>query len=135
MQPKEIVELATRVNKVRTVCLQIAEQSEPNVGHRKTKTYLISPTMIVMVMRGYSCDNLHAVCLGSCRDLAYVVRIYGGSLRSSFVDDEIGIVVLTDGDGDDLHGAVLSRDIAGKGTEMTEPNHELISAIRTGVSF
>lgn len=66
-------------------------------------SHLISAAMIKMVMGCDGSDDFDACFFCSSFDLWHVVRIYGCCFLCVLVDEEIGVIVLTHGDWDDLH--------------------------------
>lgn len=50
-------------------------------------------------------NDAYAVTVSSLGDLGHVVGVDGGGGAVALVDDEVGIVVISNGDGDNLHGA------------------------------
>lgn len=76
-----------------------------------------------MMVCGYSRHYLHAVCFGSSGDLGNVVRIDGSGSAGWLVDEQIRVVVVTDRNWDNLHGAELGRNAGEDAEVMTEADH------------
>lgn len=70
------------------------------------------------MMGGKIGNNSNAVTVSSLGDLGHVVGIDGGGGAAGLVDDEVGIVVISDGDGDNLHG--LNGGVGEGSTQSTE---------------
>ena len=68
-------------------------------------TCLVATAVVKVVVGGDVGDDVHAKVSGSCLKLGDVVGIDGGCLLGVVVDEEVGVVVVADGNGDDLHGS------------------------------
>lgn len=76
-----------------------------------------------MVVGGDACDNFDAVGLCSSDNFRYVIGIDGGGLVGRLVDDEVRVVVVADGNGNDLHGAKLRSNTRDERNAMTKTKH------------
>lgn len=65
-------------------------------------TNLIATAVIKVVVCSKTCNDIDAVFLCSCKDFWDVVRVDDGCLGGGRVDEEVGVVVVSDGDGDDF---------------------------------
>ena len=67
------------------------------------QTHIVPTTVIKMMVCGDSCDNLNACFLRCCFHFGDVVRVDRGCSVSGVIDEEVGVVVVTDRDREDLH--------------------------------
>ena len=74
-----------------------------NARDSRIGTHLIPATVIEVVMGRNACDDLHAGLFGGSLYLGNVVRVDGSRSVRVIVYEEVGVVVVTDGDGKDLH--------------------------------
>ena len=73
------------------------------VTARRCGTDLVPTAVIKMMVGGNTCDNLDAGLVSGSLDLGDVVGIYGCGFVGRVVNEEIRVVVVADGDRDDLH--------------------------------
>ena len=71
--------------------------------HEQLRTHLVAATVVKVVVGGELADELYALLLGGLDDLWDVIGIDGEGLVDLVVDEEVGVVVVTNGDGKDLH--------------------------------
>ena len=72
---------------------------------RYVRTCLVATAMVVVVVGGDVGDDVHAKVSGSCLKFGHVVRVDGGGVLCVVVDEEVGVVIVADGDRDDFHGS------------------------------
>ena len=64
---------------------------------------LVTTTVVVVMMGGEGTREFYARFLRCGLDLGDIVGVHGQGLVGLLVDEEVGVVVVADGDGDDLH--------------------------------
>ena len=87
--------------------------------------YWVTTTVIMVMVGGEGCNNLDAVLLCGSGDLGDVPGIDGCGFVGGWVDEEVGVVVVADGNREDLH---VARKRGSKGTreggEMSKAGRE-----------
>ena len=68
-------------------------------------TCLVTTAVVKVVVGGDVGDDVDAKVSSGCLELGDIVRVDGGGVLCIVVDEEVGVVIVADGDGDHLHGS------------------------------
>jgi len=86
------------------------------------RIYLIPSAVVKMVVSCDTCDDLNAMGFCSLGDLGYVIGIHRRRFLCGLVYEQICVVIVADGYGDDLHCAMLEGN-AGEKTKRWAEAH------------